>query len=94
VLRLCPGLPAFISGVPAQRVIPGNLNEDQRYTVRVGHVHLVQTPGLLTSLAGNRHTSALQFSLRGVDIAHLQPQCARERAAGVVRRAVTRQLEQ
>ena len=55
-----------------------DLHEDQRDTVRISDVHLVQAPRFLASLTGYRNTARSQFILGGVDIAHLQPQGAGE----------------
>ena len=42
------------SGVAAQRVIVGNLHENQCDAVGIGDVHLVQTPRFRARLAGDR----------------------------------------
>ena len=55
-----------------------DLHEDQRDTIRISDVHLVQAPRFLARLTGDRNTARGQFILGGVDIAHLQPQGAGE----------------
>ena len=45
----------FISAVAAQRVVARDLDEDERDAIRIGHMHLFETPRFATRFAGNRH---------------------------------------
>ncbi len=83
-----------LPGVRAQRMTLGNLDEDERDAVGIGDVHLVQTPRFAPRLARDRHAAAAQFGLGGFQVAHLQPQRAGKRSAGMVRLPETGQFQQ
>ena len=56
---------ASVSGVPAQRMGLGHLDEDQRDAVGIGHMQLVQTPRLLPRFTrdGDNPRSVSSFSV-------------------------------
>jgi len=75
-------LPSVAAGVAAQRVIPWDLDENQRDPVGIGHVHLAQAPWFAARLAGDRNAPAPQLGLSRRDVADLEPQRTGEGSAG------------